>query len=327
MCHALVPEEGNIIEGRQRIMKRKIFYLIFCSVLFLSLGRIAIGTPQEKCNDKITNILLGRGPTIDELQMESSQLIARHIKDDVFIERFSRHTNDYFNDSISSETQPRMPHTTWQRKLSKRTCLGEKCSRENTVLWPKVKVKISALEFKTMIKESYFTSRDWSIRYEGNEEAGFQLKKAYRIPHNIVGLRLPAIDAQGADRKDPTGTCYSCHFNPKNAFALDLIAQALPLKRIENGEPRSGEFVEPNYPDITAAPDVLLATDVVGLKSVVSILLSDKFKPDYQFNTCRMVFNFVFGRDDTKAVKDDLLFDVCMKSFEQKNQKKISALL
>lgn len=121
----------------------------------------------------------------------------------------------------------------------------------------------------------------------------------------MVGLGLPPVDAQAADRSDPNSTCYGCHFNPKNPYALDLLAQALPRKRLINGETRPGEYEDLRFDNREDAPEVLLQQNVQGLHQIVDILLSEPFAPDCNFNTCRMVFNFVFNRDDEKRERDN----------------------
>jgi hypothetical protein len=286
--------------------------------LFLSGADHALAGPKEQCIDKIVNGLQGRGPSTQELQSNGREvLVDSLLVDPRFVEKFSRHVNDYFNDSVvGASDEANAPYFFAKKILSDRLPWSEMFNGTWSLRTEGAAPNTRVLVVQDPAAFGYFTNLQWNIRYEGGEGEGFQLRKAYRIPHNMVGLRLPAVDAQGMNRKDPAGACYGCHFEPKNIFALDLIAQALPKKLFLNGQPQSGQFVDPVYAKPEDAPDVLLMKDLSGLKAVVQTLLGENFRNDYNFNVCRMVFQYFYQRNEADNSLDFKQFDACMNAFE-----------
>jgi len=286
--------------------------------ILFSWADFALAGPKEQCIDKIVNGLHGRGPTVQELQSNGKEaLLDTLLSDPRFVEKFSRHVNDYFNDSISgANDEANAPYFLAKKVLADRLPWSDMFQGA----WS-IRSEGTAPNNRVVISQDpgalgYFTNTQWNIRYEGGEGEGFQLRKAYRIPHNMVGLRMPSVDAQGANRKDPASACYGCHFEPKNIYALDLIAQALPKKRFLNGQPQSGQFVDTVFTKAEDAPDVLLVKDLSGLKTIVSTLLGDNFKNDYNFNVCRMVFQYFYQRSEADNTLDFKQFDACISAFE-----------
>ncbi len=292
--------------------------LLFTLVGILLGSDVALSGPKEQCIDKIVNGLQGRGASAQEMNSPVREnLVDALLADPRFEERWSRHVNDYFNDSVAgSNDEANAPYYLARKILTDKLPWSDmfqgpwSVQTEGTGAGAKVVVVPNANAL------GYLTSLQWEVRYEGGEGEGYQLRKAYRIPHNMVGLRIEPVDAQGSNRKDPAGTCYACHFEPKNIFALDLIAQALPRKKFLDGQPQSGQFVAPVYTNPADAPDVLLSKDLSGLKSIVQTLLSDKFKNDYNFNVCRMTFQYFYHRNEANNSYDFKQFDACMSAFE-----------
>lgn len=287
-------------------------------LLVFSWADYALAGPKEQCIDKIVNGLQGRGPTAQELQSNArGNLVDALLMDPRFVEKFSRHVNDYFNDSVAGANDEANAPYYLSRKI-----LMDRLPWSDMFAGPwSLRTEGTAPNTRVVITQDpaalgYFTNLQWNIRYEGGEGEGFQLRKAYRIPHNMVGLRMPSVDAQGMNRKDPAGACYGCHFEPKNIYALDLIAQALPKKLFQNGQPQSGQFVNPVYAKPEDAPDVLLTRDLMGLKAIVQTLLSDNFRNDYNFNVCRMIFQYFYQRNEADNSLDFKQFDACMNAFE-----------
>ncbi len=274
--------------------------------------------PKEQCIDKLVNGLQGRAPSLQELQSNNREsLVDALLTDPRFVEKFSRHVNDYFNDSVpGASDEANAPYYLARKVLTDRLPWSDMFVGPWSIRSEGTGVNARVNVVQDPASLGYFTNLQWNIRYEGGEGEGFQLRKAYRIPHNMVGLRLPPVDAQGLNRKDPAGACYGCHFEPKNIYALDLIAQALPKKRFLNGQPQSGQFVDPVYAKPEDAPDVLLSKDLTGLKAIVQTLLGEGFRNDYNFNVCRMVFQSFYHRDEADNTLDFKQFDACMSAFE-----------
>jgi hypothetical protein len=153
----------------------------------------------------------------------------------------------------------------------------------------------------------YFRSRPWMVRYAGNESAGYRLVSAYRILQNTTGIVLFAttnvagVDLTAAGRMAPA--CAGCHYN--GWFALDKVARVLSKRK---GTGATMTFTAPAAADV---PQQILGNQTIASDKelVTALVASDHFK----FNTCRHVFNFLYGRDETTA--ETALFDRCVDAF------------
>jgi hypothetical protein len=155
----------------------------------------------------------------------------------------------------------------------------------------------------------YFRSMPWEIEYEGNEQAGYKLRTAYRMMNNIIGLHLvPATNAPGAD-VTATGRqraqCAGCHYN--SVFALDKIARVLTKR---NGTGQSTTFTPP---DPSMVPQTVFGGVTVSNDSdVVHALVGST---SFSFRACRLAFLYLYGRNEYTC--DGPLFDSCVSAFNQ----------
>lgn len=152
----------------------------------------------------------------------------------------------------------------------------------------------------------YFRVKEWQLQHAGNEAAGYKLATAYRILNNVVGYTaVPSAsnnlgDASATGRAAPG--CRGCHFD--GPFALDKVARVLN-RRVGFGA------------DITFAPPsdgpqtVLDGRTVTDDRGLVEALVRSEM---FTFNTCRLVFQFMYGRPESGC--EAPLFDACVSAFE-----------
>lgn len=153
----------------------------------------------------------------------------------------------------------------------------------------------------------YFGSVGWQKRYLGNAPDGLLLSAAYRTMQNTIGLKLVPSAQNGEGDATATGRerteCRGCHFD--SPYALDLVARLLPRKVGTGGGARA-EVVAVTTQTIFNGLQVrdhehLLAT----------LTASDAFL----FRTCRLAFEFVYGRPESAC--EASLFDRCVDAFAQ----------
>ena len=96
--------------------------------------------------------------------------------------------------------------------------------------------------------------------------------------------------------------CVGCHFN--GPYALDYVARLLPRKTVVNGQLQ-----------FTPAPhdaQPVLGTMVSDERALLETLVATEA---FKFWSCRLAFEFVYGRDEYAC--DAPLFDRCVDAFEQ----------
>ncbi|MEO8800562.1 MAG: hypothetical protein ABI551_21895 [Polyangiaceae bacterium] len=157
----------------------------------------------------------------------------------------------------------------------------------------------------------YFRSKAWLDRYSGNELAGYKLSTAYHLMNNTIGLQLVAsTNAPGADvtaSGRQAAPCNGCHYTPW--YALDKVARGLTRVKIPK-DANNVLYVDPSDGPTTILGDVTIPQSTDGDKLIVQALVnSDSFK----FNTCRLAFNYLYGRNETSCEGD--VFDKCMTAF------------
>jgi hypothetical protein len=151
----------------------------------------------------------------------------------------------------------------------------------------------------------FFRSPTWMRRYAGNEEDGYRLVAAFRIQQNIIGLDVSAIntapdqDISAEGRKSPA--CSGCHYD--SYFALDKVAKILS-RRV--GEDEDIVFVEPDE----GPQEILGGQTIANDAELVGALLDST---DFQFQTCRLTFEFLYGRPENDC--EAPLFDACVDAF------------
>lgn len=151
----------------------------------------------------------------------------------------------------------------------------------------------------------YFRSRPWMVRYAGNEEEGYRLNAAFRIQQNIIGLDVGAVTSVPGTDISATGRlaagCRGCHYD--SYFALDKVAKILSRR---SGPDDAIVFVPPDE-----GPQALLDGRMIANDAELVAALVDS--TDHQFRTCRMVFQYLYGRPE--ATCEAALFDQCVDAY------------
>jgi hypothetical protein len=151
----------------------------------------------------------------------------------------------------------------------------------------------------------YFRSYAWLERYSGNEKEGLKLTTAYRIAHNMIGLKLtavtnaPNVDTSATGRRQQP--CASCHHD--GFYPLDKVAMVLTRK---NDTQDDVTFDPPK-----GGPQQILGGITVANDADVVNALADS--EAFRFRQCRLAFNYLYGRDEN--VCEGPVFDFCMQEF------------
>jgi hypothetical protein len=152
----------------------------------------------------------------------------------------------------------------------------------------------------------YFRVKKWLETNAGNEAQGYKLNTAYRMLQNTLGTKLTAApnntsvpDSSATGRAGPG--CTSCHF--EGPYPLDRVARTLTRR---NGMGTMMTFTAP-----TDGPQQLWGHTVSDDEELVRVLISSE---EFTFNTCRLVFEFMFGRPESTC--EAPLFDACVQAFE-----------
>ncbi len=263
---------------------------------------------NERCATRISITLLGKSPSAQLLQSSTPQgQIDPMLEDPAFIERFARFLNASFNPlpgEVAKEDSSYFlgKYILENKKPYKDMFLGQYNVDSSTPTGadPLVTVDPDGL--------GYFRSQPWLLRYAGNEEKGYKLVTAYRIMQNVVGLDL--IASTNAPDKDVGATtrmtdpgCKGCHAD--NWYALDKAAKVLTKVQ------RRGNNVTFTPP--TDGPQQVADKTVSSDKELVQALVDS---PNFSFNACRLVFNFLYGRPEN--VCESKVFEGCMNEFKSK---------
>ncbi len=155
----------------------------------------------------------------------------------------------------------------------------------------------------------YFGSGDWLFRYKGNEPQGVMLSASYRILQNVIGLKLVPAPNNASGDATATGRqraeCRGCHYD--SPYALDVVARLMPRRRGLGG----GATIE----FVPVTPQTLFGHTLDGPEALVQVLVdSDAFT----FRTCRLAFEFVYGRPETAC--EGATFDRCVSAFRTSGQ-------
>lgn len=259
---------------------------------------------NERCASRLSIALTGKSAVAAELASANPQAaVDAYLANPDFQERFARFTNAKMNDDPGETSQEDSAY-----HLSKHILTTNKP-------WSDLfngPYKVDLVGTAVTVTDDpqglgYFRSRPWLVRYAGNEPTGIKIVTAYRIENNIVGLTLVAsTNAPGADIS-ATGRkaqpCTQCHY--ENWYGLDNVASILS-KRVGLAD------------KMTFGPQFAPQADLGGVtirddKELVNALVnSDAFK----FRTCRLAFNFLYGRDENKC--EGAIFDKCMDEFSTK---------
>jgi hypothetical protein len=257
---------------------------------------------SERCANRLSIAFTGKSAAAAMLSSADPQSQADALVGGVdFQERFSRFMNALNNDDPGTVT---IEDATYH--LAKYVLVNNKPWKD---LYNGKYTATVANNVVTIADDAtglgHFRWTNWLRRYAGNEQAGLKISTAYRLMHNVIGLRLIAsTSAPGAD-VSATGRqaagCRPCHID--GWFGLDKVSSVL-TKRVGTGNNMT--FQAP-----TAGPQNLLGGLTVANDGelVDAMVNSEAFK----FNVCRTAFQFLYGR--AEATCEGPVFDSCMQAF------------
>lgn len=297
------------------------------SLLLLLLGLPSLALSQSfdsasedalrirRCWEKTTLAMLGTSRMPNQIPNYYGQTFPEDFRPD-FIQYF-------FGDAIYSVAFPNrfasFVNAKWQREQSTQGdrnapyivaqyVVGNRLPWRQTFLG---RYDIDFFEGRNKVIDSpeglgYFRVKKWLQVYAGNEAQGYKLSTAYRILNNTLGIHLTAApnntavpDSSATGRAAPG--CTGCHF--EGPYPLDKVARVL-TRRVGMGEMMS--FAPPSD-----GPQMLWGHSVKDDEELVSLLVNSE---QFTFNTCRLVFEFMYGR--TESTCDAPVFDACVAGFE-----------
>jgi hypothetical protein len=263
----------------------------------------ADGAPEavaahERCATRLSVAMLGKSATPALLGSADPQsAVDAMIADPAFIERFASFTNSQFNPEPGETALTDSAYTLAKFVLS------------NGKPWKEMFVGAYAVT-DTVAPDpnglGYFTSRNWMMRYAGNENEGYRISSAYRILQNTTGLQLTATTSVDGVDRSATGrqaaACSGCHY--QGWFALDKVAKILTRRQ---GEGATMKFVAPSE-----GPQQLLdGATIANERELVTALVGSE---NFRFNACRLAFKFLYGREETTC--EAPIFDECVDAFK-----------
>lgn len=254
---------------------------------------------NARCARRVSISLLGKSPDAALLASAAPQgQVDALLGTADFQERYARFTNSVFNSGPGEEAKQDAVYS-----LAKHILAGGRPWKE--LFNGPYRVDLQTDGTMKVVDDpeglGYFRSREWLVRYAGNESTGVKLNTAFRILNNTTNLELiPSVAKPGEDRtaagREAPG-CKTCHF--ENWYGLDLVAKVL-TKRV--GQDDAMKFEAP-----TAGPQQLLGKTIANDKELVTALVeSDSWK----FAQCRNVFRFLYGRAEN--VSEGHIFDTCV---------------
>jgi hypothetical protein len=261
-------------------------------------GEAEAAASHERCATRLSIAFLGKSASPDLMAAPDPQAaVDTLLKDPAFIERFARFVNAEMNPEPGMLPGEDAAYT-----------LSKFILTDGSVPWKDMFVgpyDVTDTVTPDPNGLGYFRSDAWMKRYAGNELAGYRLSSAYRILQNTTGLQLTAttnvegVDLSADGRKSPA--CAGCHYN--GWFALDLVARTLS-KRKGTGDKIT--FTPP-----TEGPQTILGgQQIADDKSLVEALVASD---DFKFHTCRLAFQFLYGRAETTC--EGQVFDKCIDAF------------
>ena len=258
----------------------------------------AAAEKRERCATRISVALLGKSATPELLAATNPQdSVDGLLADPAFVERFARFTNAQFNDEPGEGVAEDASYTLAKFVLS-----------NGKLPWKDMFV--GAYDVADAVTPDadglgYFRSAAWMKRYAGNEEDGYRIAAAYRMMQNTTGLKLTAttnvegVDLSADGRK--ANACRGCHYD--GWFALDLVSKVLSK--------RKGTGDDITYTPPTEGPQAILdGKTIANDKELVEALVASE---NFEFNTCRLAFQFLYGRAESTC--EGQVFDKCVDAF------------
>lgn len=276
-----------------------------------------IAEKNERCATRLYTAMIGEGAPASAISAKNPVAdVDALLEEPRFIERFSRFANSQMNNAPGMK-----PSEDASYAMSKYVL-------ENDLPWSEMfigKFDISPADPSEPMGEAmvrpdpeglgYFHSRDWMVRYAGNEPNGIRIVYAYRMMQNIIGLQLaastnaPDADVSANGRHAPQ--CAGCHFSPW--FALDEVASVLGTRTGTGADVKfeaSKNGTRSILGGVSIANDRELAEALVGNEA-------------FDVNACRLAFKYLYGRIETSC--EGPVFDRCVTGF--KADKKITSAL
>jgi hypothetical protein len=273
---------------------------------------------NERCANRLSIAFLGKTATPDQMAAaDPKQAIDGLMKSADFQERFARFINKDFNDAPGATTMDDGPYWIATKVLATGAPWSDmflgKYRLVSIASNPAVESDDNGLGYfrSGSPDPTLHTDADgWYGRYEGNESNGVKIATAYRIMHNVVGLRLTASTATVNSDRTATGRqaepCVHCHY--EGWYALDKVASVLPVKgqayNAYNGGPK----------------EMLGGQQIASDKELVTALVASE---NFSVNACRLAFKFLYAREDNRC--EGPLLDRCVDTFKQ--QKTIQSAL
>lgn len=253
---------------------------------------------RQRCATRLSIAMLGKSPTAEHLASADPQAaVGTMLSDAVFVERFASFINSQFNPEPGEKLADDASYI-----LAKYVLTNKKPWQEMFV----GPYKVTDTVAPDANGLGYFSSKAWMTRYAGNEEAGYRLVSAYRILQNTTGLKLSATTAVEGDDRTAAGRqaapCAGCHYT--GWFALDKVAKVLSRRQ---GEGAALTFVPPNE----GPQQVLDGKPYANEKELVTAIVASE---DFQFNVCRLAFEFLYGRGESTC--EAPVFDECVDAFK-----------
>ncbi len=264
-----------------------------------------------RCANRLSIAFLGNAAAGDLAASQDPQSqVDKLLEDPVFIERFARYINSQMNDAPGATSVEDSAYHLSKYVVQNKKAWKDLFSGPYDVVATGTGAAATVSVTDKADGLGYFRSKAWLERYAGNELTGLKLTSAYRIPHNIVGLRLVATtNAPGAD-VSATGraaaACKGCHFD--GWYALDKTAQI--LSKVQ----RQGQtitFLPPDGQAKQVLGDQMLKDD----KELVTALVSSD---QFLVNSCRLAFGYLYGRNENACEAE--VFDACVDALKSSGQ-------
>lgn len=263
----------------------------------------------ERCATRLFTAMIGDGATPAALASATPQAsFDTLVKDPLFVERFSRFVNSQFN-----QTPGQTPSEDASYYMTKYVLTNNKPWSEMFLgQYDVVPSNPAQANSEAMVQPNpnglgYFRSRQWAVRYAGNESGGIRIVSAYRMMQNTIGLKLaattnaPDVDLTATGRK--SAQCAGCHYNPW--FALDKVATVLGT--------RTGTGMDTQFVPSAAGPQTILGgVSVANDKELVTALVTNEA---FDVNACRLAFKYLYGR--TEYTCEGKVFDACVTAFKK----------
>ena len=255
---------------------------------------------QARCRNMTATALTSRAPLPSELELSDEEYLNALMSSDEFRDHFSSFLMRKLNNTPADERDQDALYTMSVDMLKKGRPLSD-------LFKGKLTVKRSPATGADYVADDpnglgYFHATGWMVRYAGNEPSGIRLTTAYRVLHNLTGLKLTAINNDDVEDTSKKGreaaACRGCHYD--SWAPLDPIASLFGRKR---GVGASMEFLPPEAGVSATIAGHVVHSDV----ELVELLVASN---DYSVRMCKLMFEFAYGREETEC--EAAAFDRCM---------------